>query len=146
MTTPEANQSEEKSSSGKRSSRAVVGAENVSTGATVPEPRGSLKDVFGIEVKTVRLAMAGRAVDVRYTIVDPERAAGLDQRANTTYLLDEKTGERVGMPQSPPPLELHRPKEGSDYFVIFKNTQAVKEGSKVTLVVGNAQATHLTVE
>ena len=114
--------------------------------AALAVPGPTLDERLGVEVSSVRLTVAGRAVDVRYSVVDPEKAVWLDDQANTAVLFDEATGAMVGMPQAPPPLEMHKPGQGSSYFVMFRNTAALQRGSTVTLLVGNARATNLTVQ
>lgn len=116
-----------------------------STAAVVP--KAGLADALGLEVVSVRLTAAGRALDVRYRVLDPTKAASLDSRENMAYLVDEISGTQIGTPQPPPPLEVHKPADGRVYGVMFANTGgALRAGSKVTLVVGQAHAKDLTVE
>lgn len=110
-------------------------------------PAASLVDRLGLDVVSVRLTAAGRALDVRYRVVDAAKAAALDTSENMAYLVDEASGAKVGTAQPPPPLEVHQPATGRIYGVMFANAGgALKAGSKVTLVVGQAQARNLTVE
>lgn len=110
-------------------------------------PPATLADKLGLEVASIRLSAAGRALDVRYRVLDQGKALSLDTRENMAYLVDQATGARVGPAQPPPPLELHKPTNGRIYYVMFPNVGGVLEsGSKVTLVVGQAHARDLTVE
>ncbi|HRZ46093.1 MAG TPA: hypothetical protein P5555_12960 [Candidatus Paceibacterota bacterium] len=110
-------------------------------------PAASLVDRLGIEVVSVRLTAADRALDVRYRVVDAAKAAALDTSENMAYLVDEANGLKIGTAQPPPPLEVHQPAKGRVYGVMFANAGgALQAGSKVTLVVGQARANNLTVE
>lgn len=112
-----------------------------------PIPAASLAERLGIEVVSVRLTAADRALDVRYRVVDAAKAAALDTTENTVYLVDEASGTKIGTAQPPPPLEVHKPAHGRIYGVMFANAGgALQAGSKVTLVVGPAHAKNLTVE
>jgi hypothetical protein len=110
-------------------------------------PAGTLEERLGLQVASVRLTAAGRALDVRYRVVDAEKAAALDTRENMAFLVDQTTGTQIGTPQPPPPLELNKPTDGRIYYAMFPNIGgALKSGSKITLVIGQAHAKDLTVE
>jgi hypothetical protein len=110
-------------------------------------PTATLEDKLGLQVASVRLTAAGRALDVRYRVVDQNKAASLDTRENMAYIVDQASGTQIGASQPPPPLELNKPTDGRVYYAMFPNTGgALKPGSKITLVIGQAHARDLTVE
>lgn len=145
---------------------AAVGVGAYAAGATEParaEPsdptvvcrpdaqQGELRERWGIDVVGLHLTAAGHMVDFRYRIVDPERAAPLLDRKYRAELVDQKTGTVLQVPQAPKIGTLRQntanPRAGRVAFALFANPQKlVKAGSKVTVRIGECNATNLTVQ
>lgn len=127
-------------------SQAVVAAV-----AAVPPPTGGKppRD-YGIEVVGMYPAVGGRVLDLRYKILDTAKAALLPNEPGNIYLIDEATGAATKMPNSPRhgsiPQNPQKLEVGRTYSLSFPNQGRLKSGSKVTLVIGNLRAEHLTVE
>lgn len=107
---------------------------------------------WGIQVTGLHLAVGGRMLDLRYRVLDPNRAAlWLKQQDETTCLVDPVSGKKVPLPDALRSGSLHRAASelagGHTYFMYFPNPgQQFEKGSKVTLVMGNFRAENLTVE
>jgi hypothetical protein len=144
--------------------------ETVAAQPTRTEPPSALEEKGGIQVSRVALAMSGAAVDVRYTIVNPEKLAAIPDAKDAAYLVDEATGTKVtiGPPAKERAVPAHsrarsaammmrdagtfpptpsRVVVGKTYSILLPNPSgAVRSGSKVGLVVGDLRADGLTVE
>lgn len=125
---------------GHRSSAAVTGG------------RGRVEEAAGIRVEALRLSAAGTMLDFRYRVIDPVRAAGLLDGRQRPYLLDGR-GARMGVPETPILGSLRQTARNGKvspdhtYFVLFANPgRFLRPGDQVTLVVGDARVTDLTVE
>jgi hypothetical protein len=109
-----------------------------------------LADRWGVKVLQVRLTAEGLMLDFRYRVLDAEKAAPLNSREFKPYLIDEATGARFLVPESPKVGALRTtrpPKEEKNYFIIFVNPgRYIKAGNKVTVVIGDFRAEHLVVE
>lgn len=121
--------------------------------ATTPDTPGAadpLEDRWGIRVLNIRLSAEGLMLDFRYRVLDAVKAAPLFSREFKPYLIDEATGARFLVPDSPKVGALRTtrpPKEGKNYFIIFVNPgRYIKAGNKVTVVIGDFKAEHLVVE
>lgn len=121
--------------------------------ATTGKPTASddaLEERWGVKVLQVRLTAEGLMLDFRYRVLDAKKAAPLFSRENKAYLIDEATGARFLVPESPKVGALRTtrpPKEEKNYFIIFVNPgRYVKKGNKVTVVIGDFKAEHLVVE
>jgi hypothetical protein len=121
--------------------------------ATTGKPAASddaPEERWGVKVLQVRLTAEGLMLDFRYRVLDAEKAAPLFSRENKAYLIDEATGARFLVPESPKVGALRTtrpPKEEKNYFIIFVNPgRYVKKGNKVTVVIGDFKAEHLVVE
>jgi hypothetical protein len=99
-------------------------------------------------VRVVRVALTGGdgLVDLRYQVVDAEKAVSLHAAATPPLLIDERTGAVVK-----DVLMGHRetgtPKAGLTYYIIFLNSGAVlAKGSRVTVQLGDARLAHVRVQ
>lgn len=115
-----------------------------------PAPIG-LEESWGIEVESIRISAAGKLVDFRYRVVDPEKAKHLLNRKNQPYLRDEASGLVLRVPDAAKIGQLRqnttKPQAGKVYFVLFSNPgQLVKPGGKVTVIIGDFQVPNLTVQ
>lgn len=115
------------------------------------EVQGEIADALGIEVEGIRLSAAGYMLDFRYRVLDPVKAAPLLDRKIQPYLLDEASGARLAVPDSPKVGRLRTTSRnkvipGRNYYILFANPgRYLQAGSKVTLVAGDARISDLTV-
>lgn len=110
----------------------------------------SLQRNWGIDIVAVRPVSSGYMLRFDYRVVDPVKAAALNDRKAKPYLIDEATGtglavpamENIGELRQVSPLQVNRV-----YFMIFGNPgKLVKRGSRVTIVAGNFRAEGFVVE
>ena len=114
-----------------------------------PAPR--LEDRWGIQIASLRLSAAGRVIDFRYRVLDPQKAALLGDRSLKPVLIDQASHQKLGVPVAPKIGSLRQTSlkltAGRVYFVLFGNpNHLIKSGSKVTVVIGEFRAENLTVE
>jgi hypothetical protein len=117
----------------------------------VPAGSSTLRERWGIEVASVRMSGNGHLVDFRYRVLDPAKAGILGDRKLTPALVDQATGARLRVPDTPKlgPLRQspQRMKAGKIYYMLFANSGlTVKAGSQVTLEIGDFRAENLSVE
>ena len=105
---------------------------------------------FGVDVLGVQRVASGEMLAFRYMVLDPERAKGFNDKRNSAYLIDEKSGAKLTVPQMEKVGALRTtttPQAGRMYWMVFANTSRVVEvGSKVDVVVGDVHVNGLTVE
>ncbi len=110
----------------------------------------SAEERWGIEIVGVRLTAAGSLVDFRYRVSDSEKVSVFFDRNVKPYLIDQASGEIFYVPNMPRVGSLRakgKPEAGRVYFILFGNSRRlVKKGSKITVVVGDAQLEDLVVE
>ena len=115
--------------------------------ASLPE-RASAR--HGLEIASLRISAAGHLVDLRYRVTDPQLAKATLGPKVRPQLIDEKTGVVMTVPTTAKLGALRQTqaaqKTGRTYFVLFANTAAIRPGSRVTAVLGEAQFRHLVVE
>jgi hypothetical protein len=110
----------------------------------------SMEEQWGIKVLSVKLTAADHMIDFRYRILDSEKASALVQRDIKPYLIDQATGTKLLVPRTrlgPMRQSAVKPEADRNYIIIFGNTgKLVKQGSKVTVVIGDFKVEDLVVE
>ncbi len=108
------------------------------------------QSVWGVDSLSVKLAESGELVRFNYRVVDPLRAAPLNDKKLEPSLIDPQSGvklvipslENVGMLR-----QVSTPVEGKSYWMAFSNKgRPVKRGDRVDVVIGNFHADGLIVE
>jgi hypothetical protein len=109
-----------------------------------------LEDKWGVKIVAARLSAADIMIDVRYQIVDPEKAKPLFARKIKPYAIIEKTGAKVGVPQASKVGSLRQRPETVEkdkiYFVFFSNPgRSLKSGDTISVVIGDFKVEHVKV-
>jgi hypothetical protein len=105
---------------------------------------------WGVRLLQLRLSAGGYMLDFRYRVLDAEKAAPLFDRNQKAYLIDQATGAKFMVPESPKvgAMRTTRPPiQDKNYFILFANPgRYVKQGNKVTVAIGDFRAEDLIVE
>lgn len=105
----------------------------------------------GIRVESIRLTAADYMLDLRFRVVDAERAAPFFNRKTELQLVDPVSGARLAVPNTPKLGKLRQvARQGMterSYFVLFANPgRYLKAGSQVVLLAGDTRIGPFTVE
>jgi hypothetical protein len=105
---------------------------------------------WGIDGISVRSISSGSAVEFRYRVVDPDLAAVLNDSKATPTLTDQKSGQKLVVPQMENVgalRQVSKPVAGKEYWMIFQDPhRVVKPRHHVDIAVGVFRLTGLTVE
>jgi hypothetical protein len=99
----------------------------------------------GVRITQVAVSGGGGLVDLRYEVVDPDRANALHDPGTPPAVVDEKTGVVVHQ------LLMNHAHSGPftagvTYYLVFDNpANWVTRGSRVTVLLGDAQVEHVVV-
>jgi len=129
--------------------RTPAGPESV-----VPAPAGwarpavtadDLGQASGVTITRVAVTAGGGLVDLRFRVVDPDRAHALHDPATPPAVVDERSGLVVH-----DLLMNHEHtgdfRAGVTYYLVFNNPgNWVRRGAEVTVLLGNAQVEHVPV-
>lgn len=130
------------------------------------EPPSAVEEKWGIQVSSVQLALSGYALDLRYKVVDPDKALALSSGETGIYVIDDATGTKLALPSladvnkfptrdrarmarqggafPPSPNSIAADRTNS---VLLPNAlQLVKSGSRITVFVGDARADNVIVQ
>lgn len=120
----------------------------VLTGCTVSPASTTLEDP--IKIESIRITAAGNYIDLRYRVVDSERANVSLGPGVKPLLIDEATGLAMQVPMTAKLGSLRQTQADQrpdrTYFVLFANTAGVQPGSRVTAELGDMRFESLTIE
>ena len=106
--------------------------------------------VWGVGELRVKTAESGELIRFNYRVLDPQKAAALNDKKAEPELVDAQAGVKLSVPQMEKVGKLRQsstPKEGMTYWMAFSNpTLAVKRGHRVDVVIGSFRANGLIVE
>jgi hypothetical protein len=118
--------------------------------------QSQLEDEWGIRLLGIRPSAAGYVLDLRYEVLDPEKATPILQRkySRNPHVIVEKSGAVLRVPFSAKVGSLRQSvrtanqiKPGKRYFVVFANPgKHVESGDQVTIVIGKFRAEHVVVQ
>ena len=108
---------------------------------------------YGVRFTQVAVIADGGMVDLRYQVLDPDKAMALmsmsmaeaDSNATSPKLIVEQDGTRIENSEVMSMKQI--PEANSVQFVLFANPRGVlKPGMLVTIVVGSLRLTHVPVQ
>jgi hypothetical protein len=98
----------------------------------------------GIRVVRVALTAGDGLVDLRYQVIDPDRADVV--HTEPPLLRDERTGAVVGTPFMGH-SRMGEPKAGYSYPLLLVNEQgSIERGSSVSVLIGDSILEHVVVQ
>ena len=105
---------------------------------------------WGVGELRVKVAESGEIIRFDYRVLDPQKAATLNDKKAEPALFDAQAGVKLVVPQMEKVGKLRQsstPKAGMNYWMAFSNpTLAVKRGDRVDVVIGSFRANNLVVE
>ena len=105
---------------------------------------------WGVDVIGVHPISTGFMLSFKYRVVDAEKAAFLNDKRSKAFLIDEATGNVLGVPIMEKLGELRQkspPELNRTYFIMFGNPgKLVKSGSVVSVVIGEFRIENLVVD
>jgi len=121
--------------------------------AHMPVEVRPLEDL-GVELVGLRLSGADFLIDLRYRVKDVSKAQALLERKLKPVLVNETTGDRYYIPQTPKVGQLRQSATSKQpaqldkvYFMLFANPdRKLRAGEKVTLYAGDSVVKGLTVQ
>lgn len=106
--------------------------------------------VWGIDSLSVKLVESGELVRFAWRVVDPERAALLNDKKLSPSLVDPQAGVSLVVPVMEKVGQLRQaeaPEAGRSYWMVFSNKgRRVKHGDRVSVLIGEFRADGLGVD
>ena len=106
--------------------------------------------VWGVDSLRVKYTESGEIIRFSYRIVDPEKAAPLNDKSVEPFLTDAQAGVKLSVPQLEKVGKLRQsstPIAGQSYWMAFSNSgRRVRPGHRVNVEIGHFRAEGLVVE
>jgi hypothetical protein len=111
-----------------------------------PVSADGLVDRLGVRVVQVALTGGGGLLDLRYQVIDADKAAGLHDPATPPAIVEEGTG-LVAKDLLMGHAHSEGFKAGVTYYFVFENPgNLVKPGDRVSILLGGIQVEHIDVK
>jgi len=115
-----------------------------------PRAKMYYEGVWGVGELRVKAAESGELIRFNYRVLDPDKAAALNDKKAEPKLYDAQARVILAVPQMEKVGKLRQsstPKAGMTYWMAFANpTLVVKPGHRVDVVIGSFHANGLLVE
>lgn len=112
------------------------------------EPWG--RKACGVEIRGVRVTAGGGFVDLRFRVLEPQKASSLLDPSVPASLVHEPTGRVLTVASSKIGKLKQRtaqPEPGKEYFILFRNSGGlVNPGDRVSLAAGSCKVEGLEVQ
>ena len=106
--------------------------------------------VWGVDSLTVKYTESGEMIRFSYRVLDPAKAATLNDKKIEPSLSDSQAGVKLVVPQMEKIGQLRQsgtPIAGKSYWMAFSNSgRRVRRGDRVDVEIGNFRAQGLVVE
>jgi hypothetical protein len=126
---------------------AVAGAAETPSESRLPSES---ENNFGIKILSLRPTAGGQMLDLRFQVIDPEKAKLVLDKNKKAYILDDKTGKTLPVPVTKAGSMRQvtlKPETGRIYFILFSNpNRMVKEGGSVSLLIGDFRKNDIVVD
>jgi hypothetical protein len=108
------------------------------------------ESVWGIDSLKVRYTESGEMLRFSYRVLDPAKAAALNDKKAEPFLYDPQARVRLSVPQLEKVGKLRQsstPIAGMSYWMAFSNIgRRVRPGHRVSIEIGHFRAINLPVE
>ena len=108
------------------------------------------KSVWGIDSLSVKWAESGELIRFTWRVLDPDKARLLNDKKAEPALIDPQAGVSLVVPVMEKVGQLRQsapPEAGKSYWMVFSNAgRLVKQGDRVSVVVGTFRADNLPVD
>jgi len=104
----------------------------------------AIEDQYGVRISMIAVTMGGGAVDFRFQVVDPDKATNFCyDYENLPVLFVEDTGARIDPRQHTHHVNYQF---GRTYYQLYRNPGGiVKQGTRLTVVIGDLRLEHFVV-
>lgn len=106
----------------------------------------SIPEHWGIEITKVGMTAGGKALDLRYKVLDVAKATSMLHMTNYVYVFNQSNHKVLIVPFQRDNQTSQKLMAGKTYFTLLPNKDGnVSSGNTVTVVVGGSRAENLIV-
>ncbi len=120
-------------------------AADIRDGTTAVDAQGMAAH-YGVDVSLIGVTAAGGLIELRYQVVDPDKASPIiHDAALSPALVVEDSGATLRM-ASPPHHHTDLRLGGTYFFLMANANNAIHSGDLVTLVIGDVRLEHIRAQ
>lgn len=113
---------------------------------TAPVQVADLENTWGIRLTNVAVTANGGVIDLRFQVVDPDKALGILDEEDFPVLIDEASGKALSKGIGHGGHGSNSFKAGRTYFMLYQNNGSLLDpGSRITVKVGPVVVEHVIV-
>lgn len=114
--------------------------------AQVMVSQAAFEEKTGVRIVRVALAAGDGMIDLRYQVIDPDKAVIIHESESTPAILDEASGTILNAPWMNHGHSGEY-KAGVTYYTLLMNSGGVlSKGSEVTVILGGVSQEHIVVQ
>jgi hypothetical protein len=114
--------------------------------AADPQAIAAFEAATGLRLSHVAVIGGGGLIDVRYQVIDPDKALIVFDREQRPTIVDEATGTAASTPWMDHSHAASL-RAGQSYYLVLSNPGGViKPGRAVSVVIGDLRLEHVTVQ
>ena len=106
--------------------------------------------IWGVDSFVVKTVESGQMIRFSYRIINAQKAAALNDKKATPYLIDESANVKLVVPTMEKVGQLRQsgtPETGKSYWMVFSNKGGfVKRGDRVSVQIGKFSVDGLVIE
>jgi len=106
----------------------------------------AFEEQTGIRVVRVSIGAGGGLIDIRYQVLDPDKAVVVHDQKNPPAVVDEETGQVLGESWHTHPNRQTLRAGGTYYFLLLNEGRVVAPGGIVSVKIGGARLENVTVQ
>lgn len=109
--------------------------------------QAAFTDVTGVRILRVFATAGGGMIDVRYQVIDPDKAIIIHDTQNPPQLMNEATGQLIDRPFHDHSSGTQLRAGGAYQEILVNEGGVIKPGDSVTIIIGgNARLEHVPVQ
>jgi len=111
-----------------------------------PAQAAAIQDVWGIRITSLAVTAAGGFVDLRFQVIDPDKALAVHDVDSLPVLIDASTGlvfDKGGSHAA----HQDTMRAGATYYLLYQNTGGqLQPGSRVSIQIGDVRLDNVIVQ
>ena len=109
-------------------------------------PKVTFEEATGVRLLWVAVTAGGGMIDLRYQVLDPDKALIVHDQKRPPKIIDEATGRTISRPWMAHGHKRRLRMAASYYQLLMNSGRIIKRGSPVTVVIGEARLEHIVVQ
>ena len=109
-------------------------------------PKVTFEEATGVHLRWVAVTAGGGMIDLRYQVLDPDKAQIVHDQKRPPKIIDEATGRIISRPWMDHGHKRELRVATSYHQLLLNAGGIIKRGSPVTVVIGEARLEHIVVQ